>query len=105
MSEKKVYGIEDIVEGMKMDLREQIARIICCFAKDNNNCAECKENTLPNLRFPDCFADIRSGTDRILALIKEADYKDCSDCLYKQRYEPPKMYDSDSGRITSGWMP
>ena len=51
--------------------REKIARIICCFAKDNNSCAECKQNIPPNLVFPDCFNDIREETDKLLALIPD----------------------------------
>ena len=37
--------------------REKIARIICCFAKENNSCAECKEN-IPGHSFPDFFCSI-----------------------------------------------
>ena len=51
-------------------LREKIARIICCFAKNNNSCAECKENT-PTSPFPDCFPDIREETDQLLSLISK----------------------------------
>jgi len=51
------------------DLREAIARIICCFSKENKTCSECKENT-PKTPFPDCFEDIRNHTDQILSLIQ-----------------------------------
>jgi len=64
-------------------LRERLARIICCFAKENSSCAECKENTFPGHKFPDCFWDIRSDTDKIGAAIeqwhKEAGYRQLDD--------------------------
>lgn len=52
-----------------MEMREQIARIICCFAKDNNCCAECEKND-PEMkyRFPDCFVEIRTVTDQLITL-------------------------------------
>ena len=50
------------------ELRERVARIICCFAVGNNNCAECEENTDPGHKFPDCFWDIRQETDQLFAL-------------------------------------
>lgn len=55
---------------MDKELREQIARVICCFAKNNKGCSHCKYNTLTS-PFPDCFPDTRSETDQILTLIKE----------------------------------
>jgi len=45
-------------------LREKIARIICCFAKENKGCAECKEASLSP--FPNCFDDIKDETAQIL---------------------------------------
>lgn len=47
--------------------REKAARIICCFAKENNSCSECQYNT-SKTPFPDCFSDIREETDQILSL-------------------------------------
>ena len=54
--------------GINPEAREKLARIICCFSEDNENCAECKENTT-NFPFPDCFEDIRIKTDQILQLL------------------------------------
>ena len=74
-------------------LREKIARIICCFAKNNNSCAECKENT-PTSPFPDCFPDIREETDQLLSLIskeftmgEEAEPKDDSSWVARHMVE------------------
>ena len=50
-------------------LKEQVARIICCFAKDNVSCSMCRENTA-EMPFPDCFSDIREHTDQLLNLFK-----------------------------------
>ena len=59
----------DEVRGHEQnELRERVARIICCFAVGNNNCAECEENTDPGHKFPDCFWDIRQETDQLFAL-------------------------------------
>ena len=74
-----------ILEAERLDRpdREKIARIICCFAEENNNCEECKENTHPELKFPNCFPDIRDHTDQILALIPDKDAemeKKCKEC-------------------------
>ncbi len=60
----------DTRELDRPELREKIARAICCFAKDNKCCAECKYNT-PKSPFPDCFCDIRENTDQILALFSD----------------------------------
>lgn len=51
-------------------LREQIARVICCFAKENKNCTYCEYNT-PKTPFPDCFPDILLETGQILALVQQ----------------------------------
>ena len=70
---------------MDKELREKIARVTCCFAEDNNSCAECKENT-PSRPFPDCFEDIRTNTDIILALFgqyAEAIRKEDRDRIFK----------------------
>ena len=55
------------------ELREKIARIICCFAKDNKSCTECKENIPPNLVFPDCFSDKggKKMTQQINGMVRE----------------------------------
>ena len=52
------------------DIREKIARVICCFANENESCADCKENH-PGSLFPDCFSDIREHTDQLLALFPD----------------------------------
>ena len=53
------------------ELREKIARIICCFAVDNDSCSSCKENC-SEFPFPICFPDIKEQTDQILTLYEEA---------------------------------
>ncbi len=63
-------AIENRDRLYKEYLREMIARVICCFAKDNDSCVDCKENTHPDHKFPDCFTDIREETDQILKLLK-----------------------------------
>ena len=47
------------------EVREKIARIICCFAKINQSCGKCEFNT-ERSPFPDCFPDIREDTDQLL---------------------------------------
>ncbi len=60
----------DRAQTMDSPDREKIARVICCFANENESCADCKENH-PGSLFPDCFSDIREHTDKIIALLEE----------------------------------
>jgi len=55
-----------------MDRLEEVARIICCFAKENNSCSECRYNT-PSTPFPACFPDIKEETDAICSLFPKPD--------------------------------
>jgi len=67
-----VRSIDEGVKKLDRPDREKIARIICCFAKDNTSCSECEYNT-PTTLFPDCFCDIREETDKLLALIPDTE--------------------------------
>ncbi len=60
----------DRAQTMDSPDREKIARVICCFANENESCADCKENH-PGSLFPDCFSDIREHTDQLLALFPD----------------------------------
>ena len=64
----QLEALDKPLTSSQFNRREQIARIICCFSKDNNSCAECKYNT-PAFPFPDCFNDIREKTDGIIDLL------------------------------------
>ena len=48
--------------------------------------------------------DIKKGLE-LLEEAKKGNIPDCSDCFYKQRYSPPKLYDSDFGRTTGTQKP
>lgn len=77
------------------ELREKIARILCCFAKDNKSCAECEYNTIDS-PFPDCFEDIREETDKLLPLIPDIEEanrlgwmspEECQECQAQTEYK------------------
>lgn len=61
--------------------REKLARIICCFAKENVSCGECQYNILGH-SFPDCFPDIREDTDKIILASKGIDREKIAECIY-----------------------
>ena len=54
----------------EQELKMKIARAFCCFAEENESCIECKYNT-SSTPFPDCFCDIRTKIDHILAIFPE----------------------------------
>ena len=61
-------------------LKEEIARIWCCFAKDDEetgrikskSCAECPQSRLEKFKFPNCFFDIAEGTQKTLDLLQRS---------------------------------
>ena len=75
------------------DVREQVARIICCFAKENNSCAECGEARLSP--FPNCFDDIERETREILSLLQVK--------LPENMTNKPEALNPCYGSFVSGW--
>jgi hypothetical protein len=73
-NEKNIYRHELVKAGVDAQIsyladmsdeetREKIKRIICCFAKDNKSCKECKESDY-------CFDDVKDEAKQILALFQ-----------------------------------
>ncbi len=80
--------------------REKMARIICCFAKNNEGCTQCEYNT-PRSPFPDCFPDIREETDKLLALSEPLDDEELREKIDELIPFDPLLPAETSGVVTA----